>query len=71
MEGDDVTLRCKTKNASFLLPAEFFKNVALIGTEPAGHMTIRNFSKSDESAYKCRIREDESPSSWLLMKGRD
>ncbi|XP_067436507.1 low affinity immunoglobulin gamma Fc region receptor II-like isoform X3 [Thunnus thynnus] len=66
MEGDDVTLHCKTKTSN--LPADFYKNVSLIGTEPTGHMTIHHVSKSDEGLYKCNISSHgESPPSWITV----
>ncbi|XP_067436302.1 Fc receptor-like B isoform X2 [Thunnus thynnus] len=67
MEGDDVTLHCKTKTSN--LPADFYKDGSLIGTEPAGgHMTIHNVSKSDEGLYKCNSSSHgESPSSWITV----
>lgn len=69
MEGQDVILRCKT-NHSGPGAADFFKHTFLVGKFLAGHMTIRNFSKSDESVYKCRDGEHrESPPTWLLMDG--
>ncbi|XP_027132268.1 low affinity immunoglobulin gamma Fc region receptor II isoform X2 [Larimichthys crocea] len=67
MEGDDVTLHCKTKNASSDLPADFYKDGFPIRTEPTGHMTIHRVSRADEGLYKCK-RSDESPESWLLIK---
>ncbi|XP_041821517.1 Fc receptor-like protein 5 isoform X2 [Chelmon rostratus] len=70
MEGHDVTLYCKGKTSPSNLPADFYKDGLHVSTEPTGHMTIRNFTKSDESSYKCRSSEHgESPPSWLLMKG--
>lgn len=69
MEGQDVVLRCIT-NHSGPGDAEFFKHTLPLRNFVAGHMTIRNFSKSDESVYKCRDGEHtESPPSWLLMDG--
>ncbi|XP_042257765.1 low affinity immunoglobulin gamma Fc region receptor II-like isoform X2 [Thunnus maccoyii] len=66
MEGDDVTLHCKTKTSN--LPADFYKDGSLIRTEPAGHMTIHHVSKSDEGLYKCNISSHgESPSSWITV----
>ncbi|XP_070711239.1 sialoadhesin-like [Pempheris klunzingeri] len=65
--GQDVTLRCTTKTSS-PIPADFYKDGTLIRTEPTGHMTIHNFSRSDEGSYKCGIGE-ESESSWLLLGG--
>ncbi|KAL7375624.1 hypothetical protein ABVT39_020847 [Epinephelus coioides] len=69
MEGHDVTLHCKTKNASNL-PAAFYKDGSFIRTEPAGHMTIRHVTRSDEGLYKCNITgHGESPPSWLTVTG--
>ncbi|CAK6984847.1 Fc receptor-like protein 5, partial [Scomber scombrus] len=70
MEGDDVTLHCKTKTSN--LPADFHKDGYLIRTEPAGHMTIHHVSKSDEGLYKCHISSHgESPSSWIFVTGNE
>ncbi|XP_070785543.1 Fc receptor-like protein 5 [Enoplosus armatus] len=71
MEGDDVTLHCKpkpNKTPPSNLTAAFYKDGSLIRSESTGHMTIHNFSKSDEGAYKCLSSHGESPPSWLLMK---
>ncbi|XP_062301336.1 Fc receptor-like protein 5, partial [Scomber scombrus] len=66
MEGDDVTLHCKTKTSN--LPADFYKDGSLIRTEPAGHMTIHHVFKSDEGLYKCHSSSHgESPSSWISV----
>ncbi|XP_044198104.1 low affinity immunoglobulin gamma Fc region receptor II-like [Thunnus albacares] len=65
MEGDDVTLHCKTKASN--LPADFYKDGSLIRSEPAGHMTIHHVSKSDEGLYKCNSSHGESPSSWITV----
>ncbi|CAK6978871.1 Fc receptor-like protein 5 [Scomber scombrus] len=70
MEGDDVSLHCKTKTSN--LPADFYKDGSLIRTEPAGHMTIHHVSKSDEGLYKCNSSSHgESPSSWISVTGND
>ncbi|CAK6978862.1 low affinity immunoglobulin gamma Fc region receptor II-b-like isoform X2, partial [Scomber scombrus] len=66
MEGDDVTLHCKTKTSN--LTADFYKDGSLIRTEPAGHMTIHHVSKSHEGLYKCHSSSHgESPSSWISV----
>ncbi|XP_053199225.1 Fc receptor-like B [Scomber japonicus] len=66
MEGDDVTLHCKTKTSN--LPAGFYKDGSFIRTESAGHMTIHHVSKSDEGLYKCNSSSHgESPSSWISV----
>eukprot|EP00064_Thunnus_orientalis_P018519 superscaffoldBa00004299_g18620 len=67
MEGDDVTLYCKTKTSN--PSADFYKNGSHIRTEPTGQMTIHHVSKSDEGLYKCNISSHrESSPSWLRMK---
>nr|XP_020444112.1 low affinity immunoglobulin gamma Fc region receptor III-like isoform X2 [Monopterus albus] len=67
-KGNDVTLRC-TAGSSSNLAAEFYRYDRSIGTGSTGHMTIPNFSKSDEGEYKCSISgHGESPPSWVLLK---
>ncbi|KAL3050914.1 hypothetical protein OYC64_001233 [Pagothenia borchgrevinki] len=71
-EGDNVTLICRKRKADNL-PVEFFKdglkiNVS-IDAEDAGHMTLYNFTKSNQGAYKCRVQnKGESPESWIIME---
>uniref|UniRef100_A0A669DEE1 Ig-like domain-containing protein n=1 Tax=Oreochromis niloticus TaxID=8128 RepID=A0A669DEE1_ORENI len=68
MEGDDVTLLCKTKTPPSNLPAAFYKDGSLIRKQPTGHMTIQHVSRSDEGLYKCDISgHGESPSSWITV----
>ncbi|XP_035771488.1 low affinity immunoglobulin gamma Fc region receptor II-like [Neolamprologus brichardi] len=68
MEGDDVTLLCKTKTTPSNLPAAFYKDGSLIRKQPTGHMTIQHVSRSDEGLYKCDMRNrGESPSSWITV----
>uniref|UniRef100_A0AAZ1XQY8 Ig-like domain-containing protein n=1 Tax=Oreochromis aureus TaxID=47969 RepID=A0AAZ1XQY8_OREAU len=68
MEGDDVTLLCKTKTTPSNLPAAFYKDGSLIRKQPTGHMTIQHVSRSDEGLYKCDISgHGESPSSWITV----
>ncbi|XP_076738739.1 low affinity immunoglobulin gamma Fc region receptor II-like [Maylandia zebra] len=68
MEGDDVTLLCKTKTTPSKLPAAFYKDGSLIRKQPTGHMTIQHVSRSDEGLYKCDISgHGESPSSWITV----
>ncbi|XP_028462204.1 low affinity immunoglobulin gamma Fc region receptor II-like [Perca flavescens] len=70
MEGEDLTLTCKTKMSSNL-PAGFYKDGSFIRTEPAGHMTIHHVSRSDEGLYKCNISSvGESPPSWVSVTGK-
>ncbi|XP_030577792.1 Fc receptor-like protein 5 [Archocentrus centrarchus] len=71
MEGDDVTLRCKSKTSPSPPPAAFYKDGSLIRNEPTGHMTIHHVSRSDEGLYKCNISpHGESPSSWITVTGK-
>ncbi|XP_039649808.1 low affinity immunoglobulin gamma Fc region receptor II-like isoform X3 [Perca fluviatilis] len=69
MEGEDLTLTCKTKTSSNLT-AGFYKDGSFIRTEPAGHMTIHHVNRSDEGLYKCNISSvGESPPSWVSVTG--
>ncbi|XP_028420590.1 high affinity immunoglobulin epsilon receptor subunit alpha-like, partial [Perca flavescens] len=71
MEGEDLTLTCRTKMSSNL-PAGFYKDGSFIRTEPAGHMTIHHVSRSDEGLYKCLISSvGESPPSWVSVTGEE
>ncbi|XP_047443525.1 Fc receptor-like protein 1 [Mugil cephalus] len=68
MEGDDITLTCKTKTTPSILSAIFYKDGSLIRTESTGHMTIHHVNRSDEGLYKCHIiSHGESPSSWITV----
>ncbi|XP_035771379.1 low affinity immunoglobulin gamma Fc region receptor II-like, partial [Neolamprologus brichardi] len=70
MEGDDITLLCKTKTTPSNLPAAFYKDGSLIRKQPTSHMTIQHVSRSDEGLYKCDISgHGESPSSWITVTG--
>ncbi|XP_029976060.1 uncharacterized protein LOC115409174 [Salarias fasciatus] len=67
MEGQDVTLGCRT-SAPSNLSAEFFKDGVSIGTESTGHMTLRHVSRSAEGLYRCSFRGvGESPPSWISV----
>ncbi|KAM4611880.1 low affinity immunoglobulin gamma Fc region receptor II-b-like isoform 3-T3 [Polymixia lowei] len=69
MEGDDVTLCCRTQTPSNLT-ADFYKDGSLIGTESTGEMIIHSVSRSDEGLYKCNTWDlGESPESWLAVRG--
>ncbi|KAM4713912.1 sialoadhesin-like [Anableps anableps] len=71
MEGDDVTLSCRTKTPPSSLPAAFYKDGSLIRTEPAGHMTLQQVTSSDEGLYQCNISgHGESPSSRISVSER-
>uniref|UniRef100_A0A672HJB5 Ig-like domain-containing protein n=1 Tax=Salarias fasciatus TaxID=181472 RepID=A0A672HJB5_SALFA len=71
MEGQDVTLGCRT-SAPSTLSAEFFKDGVFIGTESTGHMTLRHVSRSAEGLYRCSFRGvGESPPSWISVSGEE
>ncbi|XP_047444053.1 low affinity immunoglobulin gamma Fc region receptor II-like isoform X1 [Mugil cephalus] len=68
MEGDDVTLLCKTETTPSILSATFYKDGSLIRTESTDHMTIHHVTRSDEGLYRCNIiSHGESPSSWITV----
>ncbi|KAI9527245.1 hypothetical protein NQZ68_032827 [Dissostichus eleginoides] len=67
MEGDDVTLTCRTKMAD-PPSADFYKDGVFIRTESDGHMTLLHVSRSDEGLYKCSVQsKGESPESRLSV----
>ncbi|KAL3050955.1 hypothetical protein OYC64_001270 [Pagothenia borchgrevinki] len=67
MEGDNVTLICRTKMAD-PSSADFYKDGVSIRTESDGHMTLLHVNRSDEGLYKCRVQNrGESPESWLSV----
>ncbi|XP_036967430.1 Fc receptor-like protein 5 [Acanthopagrus latus] len=69
MEGDAVTLHCRSKKTISDLTADFYKDGVLMKSSPTGKMTINTVSKSDEGLYKCRIPGlGVSPGSWLVVK---
>ncbi|XP_029975944.1 uncharacterized protein LOC115409080 isoform X2 [Salarias fasciatus] len=69
MEGQDVTLGCRT-SAPSTLSAEFFKDGVSMGTESTGHMILRHVSRSAEGLYRCSFRGvGESPPSWISVSG--
>ncbi|XP_026179824.1 Fc receptor-like A [Mastacembelus armatus] len=69
MEGENITLICRTQTSSDL-PADFYKQGSLIIDRPTGHVTILHVSKADEGVYRCNIRgHGESPPSWISVTG--
>ncbi|XP_030194023.1 Fc receptor-like protein 5 isoform X1 [Gadus morhua] len=69
MEGQIVTLSCRTKTPSSSF-STFYKDGSIIMTPPTARMTIYNVSKSDEGLYKCSMSGlGESPESWLAVRG--
>ncbi|XP_047465596.1 Fc receptor-like protein 5, partial [Mugil cephalus] len=72
MEGDDVTLLCKTKTTPSILSALFYKDGSLMRPDPTDHMTIHHVTRSDEGLYRCFIiGHGESPSSWITVTGEE
>ncbi|XP_042368689.1 low affinity immunoglobulin gamma Fc region receptor II-like [Plectropomus leopardus] len=68
-EGNNVTLSCRNKRTSSNVTADFYKDGLFIRSSPAGEMTIRSVSKSDEGLYKCSISgSGESAESWLAVR---
>ncbi|XP_059210525.1 low affinity immunoglobulin gamma Fc region receptor II-b-like [Centropristis striata] len=71
MEGESVTLSCRTKTSTNL-PADFFKDGRLIMESSSAEATIQNVSKSDEGLYRCSISGGgRSPESWLAVRGEN
>ncbi|XP_026154720.1 low affinity immunoglobulin gamma Fc region receptor II-like [Mastacembelus armatus] len=69
MEGENITLICRTQTSSDL-PADFYKHGSLLIDRPTGHVTILHVSKADEGVYRCNIRgHGESPPSWISVTG--
>ncbi|XP_049922614.1 uncharacterized protein LOC126403844 [Epinephelus moara] len=70
MEGDTVTLSCRTKTtSSSSLTADFYKDGLLIASSSTGNMTMHSVSVSDEGFYKCSVSGfGESPDSWLAVR---
>uniref|UniRef100_A0A3Q3LLH4 Ig-like domain-containing protein n=1 Tax=Mastacembelus armatus TaxID=205130 RepID=A0A3Q3LLH4_9TELE len=67
MEGENITLICRTQTSSDL-PADFYKHGSLVIDRPTGHVTILHVSKADEGVYRCNIRgHGESPPSWISV----
>ncbi|CAK6984755.1 low affinity immunoglobulin gamma Fc region receptor II-a-like isoform X6, partial [Scomber scombrus] len=69
MEGDNVTLRCRDKENSPNLRADFYKDGVFMQSSPVAEMTINSVSKSDEGLYRCSISGGgTSPESWLAVR---
>ncbi|XP_030635205.1 basement membrane-specific heparan sulfate proteoglycan core protein-like [Chanos chanos] len=69
-EGDTLTLRCRYRNASSDLRADFYKDGLVLQNQTTGEMTIPTVSKSDEGLYWCKNPErGESPKSWITVRG--
>ncbi|XP_026016398.1 high affinity immunoglobulin epsilon receptor subunit alpha-like isoform X1 [Astatotilapia calliptera] len=68
IQGENVTLHCRKKDANSNYTAEFYKNGVSTGSSSSGNIMIPTVSKSDEGLYKCSIADaGESPESWLTV----
>ncbi|KAG7231647.1 hypothetical protein INR49_010778 [Caranx melampygus] len=72
MEGDDVTLSCRSSiTSSSNLTTDFYKDEVFIRSSSTGNMTIHSVSRSDEGLYRCNISgAGGSPGSWLSVRVR-
>ncbi|XP_023254703.1 sialoadhesin-like, partial [Seriola lalandi dorsalis] len=71
MEGESVSLRCRTRKNVSDLTADFYKDGLLIGSSSTGNITIESVSRSDDGLYKCNISgAGESPQSRLMVTVR-
>uniref|UniRef100_A0A672FTS0 Ig-like domain-containing protein n=1 Tax=Salarias fasciatus TaxID=181472 RepID=A0A672FTS0_SALFA len=67
MEGDNVTLTCRTKSSVF--PSSFFKDGALISSESSNQLTLHQVSGADGGEYSCSITgQGESAPSQLSVR---
>ncbi|CAI5660956.1 unnamed protein product [Oreochromis niloticus] len=68
MQGENVTLHCRKKDANSNYTAKFYKNGVSVGSSSSGNIMAPTVSKSDEGLYKCSIADvGESPESWLTV----
>ncbi|XP_062371983.1 uncharacterized protein LOC134059557 [Sardina pilchardus] len=68
-DGDPLTLRCRYRNQSSNISADFYKDGTLLQTSTTGEMTIPAVSKSHEGLFQCSNPEKgESPVSWITVK---
>ncbi|KAM9424079.1 uncharacterized protein KZ484_003230 [Pholidichthys leucotaenia] len=71
MEGDDVTLTCRTNTPSSKPQADFYKDGSHIRQEPAGYMILRRISRSDEGQYRCDMSgNQQSQTIWISVRGK-
>ncbi|XP_047464324.1 Fc receptor-like protein 1 [Mugil cephalus] len=69
MDGEDVTLSCRTNKSSSNITAHFYKDGVLKWTSSTGNMIIKRVSMSDQGFYKCYISGvGESPQSWMAVR---
>ncbi|XP_030635209.1 sialoadhesin-like, partial [Chanos chanos] len=68
-EGDTLTLRCRYRNTSSDLRADFYKDGLVLQSQTTGEIIIPTVSKSDEGLYWCKHPErGESPKSWISQR---
>ncbi|XP_047424532.1 uncharacterized protein LOC124995855 [Mugil cephalus] len=69
MDGEDVTLSCRTKNSSSNIQADFYKDGVHKWTSSTGNLSLKTVLMSDQGYYKCHISGvGESPQSWLHVE---
>lgn len=69
-EGRNVTLRCRGRQTSSVLPASFYKDGFFMGSSPRGEISIYGILKSDEGHYRCHISgAGDSPDSPVAVTG--
>ncbi|XP_047444042.1 low affinity immunoglobulin gamma Fc region receptor II-like [Mugil cephalus] len=69
VEGEDVTLSCRTNKSSSNITIDFYKDGILEWRSSTGNMNIKTVSMSDHGYYKCHISGvGESPQSWLTVR---
>lgn len=71
IEGDTVSLNCRSKAIIPDLQAYFYKDDLLMENSSAGKMAIISVSKLDVGLYKCSIPGvGESPGNWFAVRGK-
>uniref|UniRef100_A0A087XL60 Ig-like domain-containing protein n=1 Tax=Poecilia formosa TaxID=48698 RepID=A0A087XL60_POEFO len=70
MEGDEVVLRCRTREKlSGNNSSTFYKDKLFIGSSVRGSITLQRVSKYDEGNYRCYMSGvGESPDSFLTVR---
>ncbi|XP_047460717.1 low affinity immunoglobulin gamma Fc region receptor II-like isoform X2 [Mugil cephalus] len=68
MEGEDVTLSCRTRKSSSNIQADFYKDGVHKWRSSTGNLNLKSVLMSDQGLYKCNISGvGESPQSWLSI----
>lgn len=65
--GQNVTLRCSDTTSGVV--AVFLKDDRVISSRPSDQVTLYHVSRDDEGHYRCRSGKEDSPSSFLLVRG--